>query len=467
MPARPRARRERVSRSFASSEKKTNSSHLVRRAAHAALLSFEKNPIAADQLVERFSSADFDPRDRAFLRELIYGVLRWRNRLDFVFGHFLNKPNVAPPVREALRLGTYQLLFMDRVPPHGAVDGSVSLVNRRNLNWAKGLVNAVLRKVAEHEVSPPENREDYLTIWESHPGWLVRRWMRELGEEEAQGRCRANNAEAPVVFRVNTRVSNAQSLIAELKIEGVATLPGCADPDCLIFFPGESTPGVRFSDTAAWREGKFIVMDEGSSLVSRFAGAAAGEKILDVCAAPGGKTACLAWAAGVSGSVVAGDEASHRLARLKGNCARIRANVPILRMDGARPPFHEKFDLVLVDAPCSGLGVFRRHPDARWRLREEDLAAQARRQMAILRGAAGAVRRGGRLVYSVCTNETEETEEVASSFREPGFVPIRDGGALPGSARGFLGPDGALRITPGTGLDGFFAMSWRKEGGNC
>ena len=456
-----------MSRNLAVGEKSARSTDLVRRAAHAALLSFEKNPLAADLLVERFSSADFDPRDRAFLRDLIYGVLRWRNRLDFVFGHFLNKPNVAPPVREALRLGTYQLLFMDRVPAHSAVDGGVSLLNRRNLGWARGLVNAVLRKVAERDVSPPENREDYLTIWESHPRWLVRRWMRGLGEEEAQRRCRANNAEAPVVFRVNTQASNAQSLVAELKSEGIAARPGCVDPDCLVFVPDESAPGVRFSDAAAYREGRFIVMDESSSLVSRFAGVAAGERVLDACAAPGGKTACLAWAAGENGSVVAGDESSHRLARLKGNCVRIRANARLLRMDAAEPPFHEKFDLVLVDAPCSGLGVFRRHPDARWRVREKDLKEQARRQIEILRGAAGAVRRGGRLVYSVCTNEPEETEEVVSSFRESGFVPIRDGGALPEDARGFLSPDGALRITPGGGLDGFFAMSWRKEGGNC
>ena len=116
---------------------------------------------------------------------------------------------------------------------------------------------------------------------------------------------------------------------------------------------------------------------------------------------------------------------------------------------------------------AAGWGYSGRHPDARWRVREKDLKAQARRQIAILRGAAGAVRRGGRLVYSVCTNEPEETEEVAASFQEPGFVPIRDGGALPEVARGFLSPDGALRITPGGGLDGFFAMSWRKEGGNC
>ena len=263
-----------MSRDLAVGEKNARSADLVRRAAHAALLSFEKTPLAADLLVERFSSKDFDARDRAFLRELIYGVLRWRGRLDFVFGHFLEKPKLAPPVREALRLGTYQLLFMDRVPAHGAVDGAVSLLNRRNLGWAKGLVNAVLRKVAAHEVSPPENLEDYLTIWESHPRWLVRRWMRTLGDEEAQRRCRANNEEAPVVFRVNTRVSDTRSLAAELASEGVAARPGCVDPDCLVFLPDESAAGLRFSDTAAWREGKFIVVDESSSLVSRFAGAA-------------------------------------------------------------------------------------------------------------------------------------------------------------------------------------------------
>ena len=467
MQTRSHARRGCVSRNLAVSGISARSADLVRRAAHAALLSFEKSPLAADLLVDRFTSKDFDSRDRAFLRELIYGVLRWRGRLDFVYGHFLNKPNVAPPVREALRLGTYQLLFMDRVPAHSAVDGAVSLLNRPNLGWARGLVNAVLRKVAGNEVSPPEKSEDYLTIWESHPRWLVRRWMRDLGEEEALRRCRANNEEAPVVLRVNTQVSNVRNLMDELKSEGVEAQPGRVDPDCLVFLPDEGAPGARFSDTAAWREGGFIVMDESSSLVSRFAGPAAGERILDACAAPGGKTACLAWAAGENGRVVAGERSSRRLALLERNCVRIRSDARLLRMDAMKPPFQDIFDLVLVDAPCSGLGVFRRHPDARWRFQEEELAAQAKRQKELLQGAARAVRRGGRLVYSVCTNEPEETGEVAASFREPGFVPIRDGGALPEGARGFLETDGSLRITPGDGLDGFFAMSWRKEGGNC
>ncbi len=452
-----------MSRNAVARKKGVRSSHRVRRAAHAALLAFERAPAPADALVKRFSSADFDARDRAFLRELIYGVLRWRNRLDFVFGHFLSKPGLAPSVRGALRLGVYQLLFMDRIPAHGAVDGSVSLLNGRDLDWAKGLVNAVLRKVAERDVHPPESVEDYLTVWESHPRWLVRRWMRALGEEQTRRRCRANNEEAPVVFRVNAQAVSLQSLKTQLESEGVITRAGCVDPDCLIFLPDESVSGARFSDTTAYREGKFIVMDEASSMAARFAAPAPGERVLDACAAPGGKSACLAWAAGVGGSVVAADESFHRLKRLKNNCARIRASVRLLRMDAMKPPFHQAFDLVFVDAPCSGLGVLRRHPDARWRVREGDLAEQARRQIAILRGVTGAVRRGGRLVYAVCTNESEETECVVSSFQESGFVPILDGGALPQGARRLLRPDGALWIAPGMGLDGFFAMSWRKE----
>ena len=239
--------------------------------------------------MRRFASADFDARDRAFLRDLIFGVLRWRNRLDFVFGHFLAKPGLPPPVREALRLGTYQLLFMDRVPSHSAVDDSVSLLNRQNLRWARGLVNAVLRKVAARDVPPPEHPEDYLSIWESHPEWLVRRWMRALGEDEARRRCEANNLEAPVVFRVNTKAVSLHRLMSQLEGEGVATQAGCVDPDCLIFLPDKSVPGVRFSDTVAYGAGAFIVMDEASSLVSRFAGPVAGERVLDVCAAPGGE----------------------------------------------------------------------------------------------------------------------------------------------------------------------------------
>jgi len=435
----------------------------VRRAAHAALLSFEASPEHADDLVARFAGRDFDARDRAFLRELVYGVLRWRNRLDAACGRFLEKPpeRLPPPVREALRLGAYQLLFLDRVPAHGAVNASVALAGRGGGGWAKGLVNAVLRRVAQESFEPPGDLEDRLVIWESHPRWLVRRWLDALGPVKARARCEANNAEGPLVLRANPL--RAGALAERLAAEGIPTSPGRVDPECLrVAFEHAPRPAA-ITATAAFAEGAFIVQDEASSLVVRYAAPGEGGRVLDACAAPGGKAAGLAWAVGASGRVVAADAAASRLGRLADNCARIGASVGIVAMDAANPAFGEAFDLVLVDAPCSGLGVLRRHPDARWRLREEEIGRHGARQRELLAGAARAVRPGGRLVYAVCSNEPEETEEVAASFRTEGFVSDGGLGDLPPGARCFVGEDGALRIGPEEGLDGFFAMRWRRE----
>lgn len=433
----------------------------VRRAAHAALLAFASRPENAEELVGRFTPPASGARDRAFLRELVYGALRWRNRLDFALGRFLEKApdRLPPPVREALRLGAYQLLFLDRVPAHGAVNASVELAGEGR--WERGLVNAVLRKVPA-PLAPPGDPEERLVVWESHPRWLARRWAASLGPGRARARCEADNAEGPLVLRANPRRTSPEALAARLAEEGVATEPGLADPGCLRVV----SQGAALTRTAAFAGGLFIVQDEASSLVARYAGARPGDRALDACAAPGGKTAALAWAAAPGGRAVAADLSLARLGRLRENCARIGADVPAAVMDASRPAFGEAFDLVLVDAPCSGLGVLRRHPDARWRLREEDLALHGARQRGILREAGGAVRPGGRLVYAVCSNEPEETEEVAASFDRPGFAPDRGEGALPPAARRFLGPDGALRIRPeeAPGLDGFFAMRWRRRG---
>ncbi|OGL63002.1 MAG: hypothetical protein A3J27_00945 [Candidatus Tectomicrobia bacterium RIFCSPLOWO2_12_FULL_69_37] len=433
----------------------------VRRAAHAALLAFGSRPGSAEELVGRFTPASFDPRDRAFLRELVYGALRWRGRLDFVLGRFLEKsPDHLPPrVREALRLGAYQLLFLDRVPAHGAVNASAGLAGEGR--WERGLVNAVLRKV-KAPAEPPADPEDRLAAWESHPRWLVRRWIASLGYEKARARCEADNAEGPLVLRANPLRTAPETLAARLAEEGIETSPGLADPGCLRV----EAQGPSLTQTSAFAGGLFIVQDEASSLAARYAGARPGDRALDACAAPGGKTACLAWAASPGGRAVAADLSLARLGRLRENCARIGVDVPAVVMDASRPAFGDAFDLVLVDAPCSGLGVLRRHPDARWRLREEDLAAHGARQRGILRAAAGAVRPGGRLVYAVCSNEPEETEEVAAGFGAAGFTPEGAGEGLPPEARRFAGPDGALRIRPeeAPGLDGFFAMRWRRGG---
>lgn len=442
----------------------------VREAAHEALMAFSRRASNAENLLSRFAFPDFNLRDRGFFRELLYGVLRWRGRLDTSYERFLNEPRerLSSAVREALRLGAYQIMFMDRVPDHGAVNASVHLAGRKKGKSARGLVNAVLRRVAREPLKPPKDLEDRLTIWESHPRWLVKRWIRALGAKAARARCEANNAEGPVVIRANSLLTDAASLAGRLKIEGVATSPGRADPDCLWVDASTGNRAVSFTKTSSFEAGAFIVQDEAASLAARFAGIRPGARALDICAAPGGKTAVISWMAGPEGMVTAADSVLARLGRLKSNCARIGAPVRIVVMDAGKPAFGDVFDSVFVDAPCSGTGVLRRHPDARWRLREEDFARHGRMQRAILEGSARAVRPGGSLTYAVCTNEPEETDEVASAMDGPGFV--REPGAdhLPPGARGFAGDDGALRILPegGLGLDGFFAVRWRrtKEG---
>ncbi len=440
----------------------------VREAVHRALVAFSRRPSNAENLLDRFSSRDFEARDRAFFRELLYGSLRWRGRLDAAYERFLSQPagRLSGPAREALRLGAYQIMFMDRVPNHGAVNTSVHLAGQEGGRGARGLVNAVLRRVSREPLDPPKKIEDRLTVWESHPRWLVRRWIAALGPKAARARCEANNAEGPVVLRVNPWVTDTAALAEKLAASGVETEPGRVDPDSLWIKPKGGGGQPSFTKTAAFTGGAFIVQDESSSLAGRFAGAGPGHRVLDACAAPGGKVAVMGWMAGKRGAVTAADNVLRRLGRLKINCARIALPVRMVVMDAGNPAFGEAFDSVLVDAPCSGIGVLRRHPDARWRIQEKDLAWHREAQRKILVGAARTVRPGGWLTYSVCTNEPEETDEVARSMDRAGFV--RDPGvaALPEAARAFTGEDGALRILPesGLGLDGFFAVRWRREG---
>jgi 16S rRNA (cytosine967-C5)-methyltransferase len=266
------------------------------------------------------------------------------------------------------------------------------------------------------------------------------------------------------VFRANPWQGSAARLADILAEEGIATEPGKVDPDSLWMKPRAGGGHSSFTKTGAYEAGAFIVQDEASSLAARFSGVGSGHRVLDPCAAPGGKTAVMAWMAGKRGRVVAADNAAARLGRLKINCARIGAPVQVVAMDAGNPAFGDVFDSVFVDAPCSGAGVIRRHPDARWRLRENDFGHHGEEQRAILVGAAGAVKPGGWLIYSVCSNEPEETDEVASAIDGAGFVREPAVDSLPAAARKFVGEDGVLRILPesGRGLDGFFAVRWRR-----
>jgi 16S rRNA (cytosine967-C5)-methyltransferase len=404
--------------------------------------------------------------DRALVTELVYGTLRWRGRLDFLLSCVLDRDfgKLELQVATLLRLGAYQVLFAERIPAPAAVDQTVRCARAVGADRAAGLVNAVLRRLAAQReaLALPGLETDplgHLTHALSLPSWLAARWLARLGPAEAAALAAASNAVPPLVARANPRRTTRDALLAELR----ARFPDAE--------PARLAPlGVRLGHRGdpgrdpAFVEGRFTLQDEGSQLVVELLAPVPGERVLDVCAAPGTKATAIAERVGDAGRVVALDRNARRL-HLVGRDAR-RLGLPNLgiavfdatrALDPVAPP--GSFDRVLVDAPCSGLGTLRRNPDLRWRLREGDPAHLAETQRALLRRAAAALRPGGALVYSTCTLLTEENEAVVDAFlaETPAFRRA-PADAVPAPVRPLIEADGALRTWPHRhDADGFYA----------
>ncbi|MEN8159861.1 MAG: 16S rRNA (cytosine(967)-C(5))-methyltransferase RsmB [Myxococcota bacterium] len=415
--------------------------------------------------------ASLGARDRAFATELVYGTLRWRGRLDFLLGHATDRPlaELEPGVRTLLRLGAYQILFCDSVPTAAAVDQTVRSARVLGASRAAGLVNAVLRRMAQRatEIPLPTLADDPLAHLEhalALPRWLAERWLADYGSAEAAALAEASNAVPPLTARANLGRTSRDALLAKVR----ARFPDARACD---FAPAGVVLGHGGQPGAdpAFVEGLFTVQDEASQLVAELLDPQPGERVLDACAAPGTKTTAIAERVGPGGLVVATDRSERRLA-LVGRAARRLGleNVTALRRDAAKPLRDlpgAPFDRVLVDAPCSGLGTLRRNPDARWRLTPEAPASLAATQAALLASAAAVLRPGGTLVYSTCTLLHEENEAVVADFlaRERGFVPA-DPETLPACARRVLDAEGRLRTFPHRhGMDGFFAARLERR----
>ncbi|NRA07009.1 MAG: 16S rRNA (cytosine(967)-C(5))-methyltransferase RsmB [Myxococcales bacterium] len=410
--------------------------------------------------------------DRAFATELVYGTLRWRGRIDYYLAHCLNGKleDLEPLVASALRLGGYQLLCTERVPPTAAVDESVRCVRAAGSERATGLVNAVLRRLArEHaEITPPSLEEDplgHLVHALSLPAWIAERWLELFGPEQASLLAEASNAPPPLVVRVNPLHASREELLAELR-ERFPDARLCA-------FARHGIELGRRGNAAldrAFLEGRFSIQDEGSQLVVDLLDPQPGESALDVCAAPGGKATALAERVGSEGRVLALDRnprrlelvvrAARRLELPQLACQERDASLPLESLRG-----DTGFQRVLVDVPCSGLGTLRRNPDARWRLREEEPARLATTQCALLSSAATALGPGGALVYSTCTLLPEENEQVVEAFlaTHPGFARVPRS-KLPENVRPLCDTAGDLRCLPHLhDTDGFYAARLEKE----
>jgi 16S rRNA (cytosine967-C5)-methyltransferase len=360
-----------------------------------------------------------DERDRALATDLVTGALRWQNELDFLIGHFAKRPiaKLDFDVLQILRLGAYQLLHLDRVPASAAVNDAVAMTRRARKSSASGLVNAVLRAISRtsREALPLPTFDaplDYLEIALSHPRWLASRWIDRLGFADAEAWERFNNAAAPLTLRVNHLKTSVEQLTIALAEHAVEVTPARYAPDGLIVTAGNP---LR---TPLANTGHFFIQDEASQLVSLLAAPKPGDRILDACASPGGKTTAMAAAAGDRAHIVAADVRGARMQLLRETVAASGAHsVRLLQANLEEGlPFGEAFDVVFVDAPCSGLGTLRRDPDIRWRRREEDLTRFRASQVTMLRNAAAAVKPGGRLIYSTCSSEPEENDEVIEEF---------------------------------------------------
>jgi 16S rRNA (cytosine967-C5)-methyltransferase len=464
----------------------------ARQAAFQILLTVERGQAHSDDLLRGRIVSPLTLQDHHLATTLVLGVLRWQIQLDGEIRQFLKRPNAKldPEVRIALRLGAFQILHLDRIPARAAIDESVELTRQCGHKFASGMVNAVLRKLATirppatgavrkgtspgpdassaEDTSPFASKADCSPAQAAHPVWMVDRWSAFFGADRTCAICLHNQQPPALSIRLATP-ENERELIEA----GLTLLPGA------IIAAARTVTGGDISAVPAFREGRVRIQDEGSQLVAELAAASIDpkiegtkvENILDACAAPGGKTLILAERH-PGARITACESNPSRLEKLRERMAQFALDVECRLTDATALEYESVFDLVLADVPCSGTGTLSRNPEIRHRLRPDDLTRQAERQRAILRAARRAVRPGGHVVYSTCSLEPEENEQVlaailaedSSSRLVSPLAAIEsmlvDGVLLASSAgrlRAAITPEGYLRLFPGIfASDGFF-----------
>ena len=426
---------------------------------------------AEHALTERLDrTRGLSPEDRNLATELVYGVLRWQNRIDDVIDRCSDRPQrrMTSRIREILRLAMYQILLLDRIPDHAAVDQAVTQTRARFGARPAAFVNAILRRALRDRDSldlPPTDDAESLARYYSHPLWLLERWLDEFGLDRTRRVLMENNRRPPLVARVNRLKTTPGELMAMWKAEGVEVEPVAFLADALLV----TAAGRPVHALPGYRKGLFVIQDSASQMIAPLLGVRPGDRVLDACAAPGGKTSHLGALGSNRLEIVAVDIDSGRLEDTKNNLQRLGVRgVNLVQGDASDPDFVRKlgsFDRILVDAPCTNLGVLRRNPEAKYRTTPDAPADFARLQSAMLAAVAPALKPGGVLVYSVCTVSREETRQVAEEFIqkhadhvilpiEPEELPVPE--LATGS--GFFSTFPPPSVPRDTGLlDGFFA----------
>ena len=443
------------------------------------LQDIERTGALADEAINRvLATVHIDSRDRALTVELVYGVLRHRGTLDWRLDHVSDRPmeRLPLPIRTVLRLGSYQLLYLERIPPSAAVNESVLLAKSvRGRDWS-GFVNAILRTLQRVEPLPwPDPTKDPASAYAvcyACPRWLVERWIARFGTDDAERLCLATITVPPLTLRVNTQRFTREELQVQFLNAGVESRSTAVSPVGITL---EKQGAI--TDLPLFNEGAFYVEDEAAQLVPLLLDAQPGERILDACAAPGGKATHLAAIMRNRGEIIACDRSGSRLHLLEQNCRRLGVSIVApVEIDAARLDapvssrnslFSQPFDRILVDAPCSGFGVLRRHPEAKWLKHEHLLHQQQTRQLAILAHVGPLLRPGGIIVYSTCSTEIEENEQVIDRFcfGHPDFSREAVMPWLPIPGRSLVNSYGDLStmLAPHAySMDGFFGARLRK-----
>jgi len=439
------------------------------------LVELQRGRRTLDALMDRMEAGESlrDSRDRDLLNAIVFGVLRWRGRLDYLIARFSKTPlgKIDPFILNILRTGLFQLIFLTRIPPSAAVHTAVEMAKSLSAPWVASFVNAVLRKAAAEHASVPfpdplkEPVKALATTW-AFPEWLVERWIGRYGSDAAALLCESINAIPPLALRTNTLKTCRPDVMAALAAEADGVEATGVAPD------GIRVQGLRtrLTDLTAFRQGWFQVQDEAAQLVSLLLAPQPGETVLDACAGRGGKTGHLAQLMANQGVLAAMDQSAARLEQLREEMRRLGvSNVSIIEADLGQPASQDRggrFDRVLLDAPCSGLGTLRRNPDIKWAAGKQDLQRYHTLQLALLERAAERLKPPGVLVYAVCSPEPEESVNVVRAFlaKNPEFLPDDDMPDLPEPIRELLDPQGFLQTYPHLRyMDGFFAARLRRK----
>lgn len=445
-----------------------------RQIALEILTRLDKTGLHADQLLGDYFSgeATLSSREKAFITELVYGTLRWRNSIDWVIEQFSASPNrrISRQLRNLLRLGIYQVLYLDNIPVPASVYATIDLAKSSFNERTASLVNGVLRNVERNRARIPypslgEDPENAIAVRYSHPVWLAKQWLRAYGRSETVALCKANNITPPFTVRTNTLRITRDELVEHFLKEGLSCKPSSYVPEGIILHqPSDITRLPSF------QKGWFMVQDEAAQLIGHLVSPRAGRSILELCAAPGGKTTHLAQLMGNQGRIVAVDIRRDKLTLLNENASRLGTKIirTIVGDASCSLPLEagETFDKVLLDVPCSGLGILRRHPEGKWAKSLRTASKLKRTQSAILKNAARYVKPGGIMVYSTCTLNAQENEQVVGEFISKAGgafrteAPLRH---LPPHIRKWVDRRGYFRTFPHKGgMDGFFGVRMRR-----